>query len=248
MAWVSLRRGCGEEDEAPPATIRQRLLNVAIATPPSRPSPWPCWEYLWRPAGVHILASAGWSTSAWASTLPCIGDQRPGGAAAWNASSTAGRASGDYVSLPISVRSSPGTCRGLSTWASGSSWAWTWPATGWWPWWGRGAKDLHPVCPGPAGGGQRADGGGHYHHPHSAPPRPAPGGGADAGAPAGRPGRARGGHRGDGLPGGQALRRGNPEELRRAADVVLVEADGAERLPLKAPAEYEPVIPPAPAP
>ena len=36
----------------------------------------------------------------------------------------------------------------------------------------------------------------------------------------------------------------SPEELRRAADVVLVEADGAKRLPLKAPAEYEPVIPP----
>ena len=45
--------------------------------------------------------------------------------------------------------------------------------------------------------------------------------------------------RGDKLSGA-----GTPEELRRAADVVLVEADGAKRLPLKAPAEYEPVIPP----
>lgn len=44
--------------------------------------------------------------------------------------------------------------------------------------------------------------------------------------------------RGDKLSGA-----GTPEELRRAADVVLVEADGAKRLPLKAPAEYEPVIP-----
>lgn len=49
--------------------------------------------------------------------------------------------------------------------------------------------------------------------------------------------------RGDKLSGA-----GTPEELRRAADVVLVEADGAKRLPLKAPAEYEPVIPPAPTP
>ena len=45
--------------------------------------------------------------------------------------------------------------------------------------------------------------------------------------------------RGDKLSGA-----GTPEELHRAADVVLVEADGAKRLPLKAPAEYEPVIPP----
>ena len=45
--------------------------------------------------------------------------------------------------------------------------------------------------------------------------------------------------RGDKLSGA-----GTPEELRRAADVVLVEADGAKRLPLKAPAEHEPVIPP----
>ena len=49
--------------------------------------------------------------------------------------------------------------------------------------------------------------------------------------------------RGDKLSGA-----GTPEELRRAADVVLVEADGAKRLPLKAPAEYEPAIPLAPTP
>ena len=34
------------------------------------------------------------------------------------------------------------------------------------------------------------------------------------------------------------------ETCRRAADVVLVEADGAKMLPLKAPAEHEPAIPP----
>ena len=45
--------------------------------------------------------------------------------------------------------------------------------------------------------------------------------------------------RGDKLSGA-----GTPEELRRAADVVLVEADGAKRLPLKAPAEYEHVLRP----
>jgi len=34
------------------------------------------------------------------------------------------------------------------------------------------------------------------------------------------------------------------DELERLADYVLVEADGAKHLPLKAPAEHEPVIPP----
>ncbi|NCB06117.1 MAG: putative selenium-dependent hydroxylase accessory protein YqeC, partial [Clostridia bacterium] len=35
-----------------------------------------------------------------------------------------------------------------------------------------------------------------------------------------------------------------PQELEQLADYVLIEADGAKRLPLKAPAEHEPVIPP----
>lgn len=35
-----------------------------------------------------------------------------------------------------------------------------------------------------------------------------------------------------------------PEALRGLADVVLAEADGARNLPLKAPADHEPVIPP----
>lgn len=35
-------------------------------------------------------------------------------------------------------------------------------------------------------------------------------------------------------------------ELRRSHDVVLVEADGSKRLPLKAPAPWEPVLPPDP--
>lgn len=36
----------------------------------------------------------------------------------------------------------------------------------------------------------------------------------------------------------------NVSEIARLADYVLLEADGAKRLPLKAPAEHEPVIPP----
>ncbi|MDD4310903.1 MAG: selenium cofactor biosynthesis protein YqeC [Eubacteriales bacterium] len=35
-----------------------------------------------------------------------------------------------------------------------------------------------------------------------------------------------------------------PQEMEQLADYVLIEADGAKRLPLKAPAEHEPVIPP----
>ncbi len=36
----------------------------------------------------------------------------------------------------------------------------------------------------------------------------------------------------------------SPEEMEQLADYVFIEADGAKRLPLKAPAEHEPVIPP----
>lgn len=49
-----------------------------------------------------------------------------------------------------------------------------------------------------------------------------------------------------GVPGreGKLSAAGTAAACMQAADLVLIEADGAKRLPLKAPADYEPVIPP----
>lgn len=46
------------------------------------------------------------------------------------------------------------------------------------------------------------------------------------------------------VPGGKLTGAGDLAACLRAADVVLIEADGSRGLPLKAPADYEPAIPP----
>ena len=54
MAWESLRRGCGEEGEAPPDLSAQRLCVLAIATSIDALAVGVSMAFM----GVHILASA----------------------------------------------------------------------------------------------------------------------------------------------------------------------------------------------
>ena len=60
MAWESLRRGCGEEDEAPPDLSARRLCVLAIATSIDALAVGVSMAFM----SVHILASAWWP-------LPC---------------------------------------------------------------------------------------------------------------------------------------------------------------------------------
>ena len=54
MAWESLRRGCGEEDEAPPDLSARRLCVLAIATSIDALAVGVSMAFM----SVHILASA----------------------------------------------------------------------------------------------------------------------------------------------------------------------------------------------
>lgn len=114
---------------------------------------------------------------------------------------------------------------------------------GWWPWWGRG-QDLHPLRPGPGG---RAAGltvivtTTTHIRPHPRLPLTWETDGEKLRALVDTQGVVVCGRR---EPTGKLTLAAAVETCRRAADVVLVEADGAKMLPLKAPAEHEPAIPP----